>query len=87
MARTVYIPIIAESDYDTFRSIGVRSQFPDDYGAFLQLVEQEKEKFRTSGCVTKDVNVNTAGFKKWLAARKQYPTYSALLTYTASLVK
>jgi len=82
MDTFVCIAIISESDYPYFHSVGVRSQFPDDYAAFLKLIEKRKKDLHARGIVTLDVDIDAAGFKNWLGPRK-HVTDSDLSMYAA----
>jgi len=82
MATAINIPVISESEYRLFQQIGITSQFPIDYSAFLEFVDQETKKITDRGIVAIKTNVDFAGFRQWLGRRK-YATYSDLLRYAA----
>ena len=86
MAVFVCIPIISEIDYPYFHSVGVRRHFPDNYAAFLQLIEKRKKDLHARGIVTIDVDIDAAGFMHWLGAKK-HATHSDLSTYAAIVAK
>lgn len=86
MAIVMCIPIITESDYPAFQQLGIASQFPDDYSAFLELLKKEEQKLHARGIVTDKVNVDAAGFQQWFGGRGK-ATYSDLFKYAASVVE
>jgi len=81
----IYIPVVAESDYPIFREIGVGGEFPSDFAAFLQRVEQRKTDFHELGYRIREVKVDPAGFKRHIRAGKR-ATFGHLIRYAARLV-
>jgi hypothetical protein len=82
----INIPIINESEYPLFRDIGVLSQFPLDYSAFLELFNQEKENFIRKGIITVDKNIDFAMFITWFGGGRR-ATYQDLFFYAATVIK
>jgi len=76
----IRIPLISKDEYPLFTGIGVLSQFPPDYSAFLELFNQEKKNFTDKGIDTIDTHIDFAGFVKWFGTGR-YATYSDLLQY------
>jgi hypothetical protein len=81
----INIPIINETEYPSFKNIGVRSQFPEDYSAFLELFGQEKKRFTEKHIITVEININFAGFQGWYG-RGRVATYQDLFRYAATIV-
>ena len=80
----INIPVILENEYPLFQSIGIKSEFPGDYSAFLKLLEQKNKDLINSGVIPVYVDVDFTGFRKWFPAGK-YATYSDLICYTTIL--
>ncbi len=80
---SIHIAIVSKEEYPLFSDI---SGFPDDYGAFLDLVDKEIKEATNAGIVAIKVNVNFAGFREWCGTRK-HATYNDLLRYAAILIK
>ncbi len=75
-----YIPIISEEEYHLFRDIGVTSQFPMDYSAFLERVGKELKEATKAGIPALKMNIDFTGFIKWFNSGR-YASYTDLLNY------
>lgn len=82
---SVNIPVISESEYPLFRGIGVLSQFPEDYVAWLEFVSKKNKEICHGGIIAVNTQIDFAGFRKWLGTRK-YATYIDLLNYAATII-
>lgn len=86
---SINIPVILESEYQSFRSIGVSSQFPEDFNSFIDLMSKKIQEVCHGGLIPVNVNIDFAGFSKWLSgthAKRQYATYNDLFQYAATIV-
>jgi hypothetical protein len=79
---TIKFPIIKESEYELFRGIGVTNEFPPDFSAFLERMEQENKSFTDKGIITIETNINFASFRLWFGVGR-YACNSDLFNYAA----
>lgn len=84
---TVNIPVISENEYHLFRSIGVVSEFPEDFVSFVNIMAKKNNEICHGGIIPVNVNVDFAGFREWFIGsghkRRKYATYQDLLKYAA----
>lgn len=85
----INIPVISEGEYSSFRSIGVISQFPEDFNAFNDLMSKKNDKVCHGGIIPINVNIDFAGFSRWLTRGhtvRKYATHNDLFQYAATIV-
>lgn len=86
----INIPVISEKEYPLFRSIGVLSQFPEDYSAFLDFMSKKNKEICRGGIIAVNVNIDFAGFRDWfigpIKIGRKYATYNDLLKYASLII-
>lgn len=86
---SINLPVISENEYPLFRSIGVSSQFPENYVAFIDFMSKKNNEACHGGLIAVNVNIDFTGFRDWFVRPgkrgSKYATYNDLLKYAATI--